>query len=1202
MSSVVGGYEHYRAAGREAILALGHDPCLMEFSYPASPNAPQSECFRQIERSDVVILLLGSRYGEPQMSGWSPTEEEYRHAASVGKQILVFVESVEHRETPQSEFLARISDWGDGVFFRKFSNETHLMARIVEALKSFEQSVATSPPASLEKLPPICRERVASLKESSGAVADQLVALLSDPASRQRGTLSKLALQTPSWLADAGYLAWEAISEFIAAHDLGSSVLTRERAIDAGSPRSDLYLMRNAINLTDDGDLERANELIGRIEPDHPLFQIAQARIRHDPQAVIKRVTSTRLAQSEDPDRAMFCITTLVWAYSELKQFDSATRVLQEANIRFPGRDLLLFWQTHTTLGMVDQIGLRAAGSHDLLNEASELAVQARDSFREWDGPSHLAVAVGMRARLFLDDPQSAADLALLPPGGEATDTEAAEPHVQAKLARALLALGRFEEINDLQLAHAGEFESALIRAMQAHALKDPAAQSKMRRAVALAADASDLRQALLGLAWFGETDEVAMSRLQAVDAALFQGVAAFHRDDLDEAMDVLFAHRFESPNHAYYLARAQHGSGEIDDAIETLTDAAEQLGSHSLLEFAVELLIERKRLDEAESIAHEALAGISSGPSVNRVRSLLVEIANRRDDWETMESHARAILHDSPQDDRSAWRVVYALHRQSKKRQAWAYMVAHDLYPLDEDTARLTIAVSGEAGVPETDPSRLLAIARSFADSEQVSGFALGALMSEGDRFSFDDKQQSQFQEMLENFLERHPESDVLQAVKVEDPEVLLEQLSAGQQELFVQSKPLTDRVRYGGVPYGTLRIIRELPYAELLRSMAADDLTAISADPARRDHELQVVRSALEARVAVDTSVAALGVHSDLDVAHMGEAFRSVLVADELVVDARAAVAFVKRPVAAVSVYDPGLGRVNVWEISEEQRAATITSAERVLELLETWQSARSGHLVPLMSGEDSEEISMRPWDASLRVARAREYALWCDDLALRSLAESEGIAAFGTWALYEVLHSSGEHPWLPQPDEMKVRLLRAGIADVPISLEELDHATDDSDGPDAAIERFLRRPLTWHTNRSETLRWFLRHFRKSIGGPHRMRTPGLLYAASYGSGAAIDQSVRQAALGGHLALALLNVRDPGIVPYLLAATRYAGNELDPGADVDPLRDAVRHLLSGWEVDFGAAPAAKVLVWMFSQLEPDDRQTVMSIVFGSR
>ena len=1202
MSSVVGGYDHYRAAAKDAIKALDHLPCLMEISHPASARPPQSECLQKIESSDVVILLLGSRYGEPQASGLSPTEEEFHHACSLGKPILVFVESVDDRESLQSNFLARIGGWEDGYFFGEFSNETELTTEIVGALRRLEQSLVTSAPASIERLPPICRERIALVRESSVTVADQLIGLLSDPASRQPGALGRLVNQPQSWLSDGGYAAWEAISEFLDAHNIGGSVLTREKAIAAGSPRSDVHLIRNAVALAEKGDQERAAELLSRVESDHPLLEIAHARIANDPHAVVQRVVSAALLQSEDSDLVAFVVSALVWGYWQLERFDLATTVLREANDRFPGRAWLLFFQAHTTLGMVDQIGLNSAGSHGLLKEAAELAVRSRDYFRDWHGPSHLAVEVGMRARLFLGDPQSAVDLAMSSPNGGTTESEATEPAVQANLARAYLMLGEFEEINNLQLSQIGESESALIRAMQAHALGDPAARLKLRKALALADDEPSRCRALLGLASFGEIDKAAMSRVSAANAGLFQGVAAFHRGDLADAVTILFQYRFASFNHAHYLALAQYKTGNIDDAIETLTDAAEQLGIISLLEFAAEILVEHGRLDEAESMATAALARVPSGPGVNRLRSLLVVIADRRQDWGAMESFARAIVQEAPQDVGAAWRVVYALHRQSENRQAWAYLVAHDLLPFDEDTARLAVAISSDVGAPDGDASRLLKIVDMYSDSEQVSGFALGALMSGGDSFILSDEQRSQFRELLEDFLARYPESDVLRAVSSDNPEALVEQLAAGQQALVEQTKPLVDQVRYGRVPYGVLRIINDLPYAELLRSLPAVDLTAIPADPERRNRERQAAKNALGTRVAVDTSVAALGVHADLDVKSMGAAFKSAFVADELIVDARVAVASASLPVAAILGFDPGLGQPIISEIDEEQRTAAINGAERVLDILYSWQHVKSGHLGPPAFVEDTEDISFRPWDASLRVALARKCSLWCDDLALRVMAESEGIVAFGTWALYEVLLSLGEDSSLPPPEEMKMRLLRARIADVPISLEELERAADDSDGPDIAIKCFLHRPFAWNHDLSKTLKWYLRRVEALIDGPHRMGVPGLLYAASYGLGSAADPSVRQRVVGALFASTLLNVRDPETVPVLLTAARYAVRELDPGGELDPLQDAVRVLLESLEVQSGAAPAAQVVRWMFSKVEPDDHQIVMSIMFGIR
>ena len=115
------------------------------------------------------------------------------------------------------------------------------------------------------------------------------------------------------------------------------------------------------------------------------------------------------------------------------------------------------------------------------------------------------------------------------------------------------------------------------------------------------------------------------------------------------------------------------------------------------------------------------------------------------------------------------------------------------------------------------------------------------------------------------------------------------------------------------------------------------------------------------------------------------------------------------------------------------------------------------------------------MRPWDASIRVALHRQCALWCDDLAMRRLAEHVGVATFGTWALYEALASAPAGAWLPPPTEMKMRLLRARIADVPITVPELVDATDRSAVLDFAVSAYLSRPLPWTSDLQATLELF-------------------------------------------------------------------------------------------------------------------------------
>lgn len=1200
VSSVVDGYENYRAAAKDAIEALEHTPCLMEITHPASAHPPQAECFREIETSDVVVMLLGRRYGNPQESGKSPTHEEFDHARGLQKPILVFVEQIDDRESRQESFLSEISGWEQGNLWCLFNSPGELALEVVKALDRHRKTLdVESEP--FERLPPVCQERIEQLCQSAPSAARQLAVLLSDPASRRPEGLSQVLRQPPDWLEGGGYVAWEAVAEFIDAYHIGNSGPAWEKAIEAGSPRSALYLTRRALAAAEDGDPSRAREILAGVESDDQLVEIAQACIQDDHAEVVKRAVATNLVESEDPDRALFGVLTLLSAYWHLERFDSATAMLRDANTRFPGRAWLQFHQAHATLGLVDQLGLNTPGSHDLLKEAAELALRSRDCFRAWDGPSWLAVDAAMRALLFIDDHHRVVELGSTSPKGEATAAEAIDPDVQAKLADAYLMLGRYSEIDALRLDWMDPSERAMIRAAQARGLGDGAGLPLMRKALELADDESSRGRALLGLASFGEVDEAAMEGVSAVDVALFRGVAALNRDELTEAVALLHPLRLQSYHHAYFLALAQSRTGSVDEAVETLTDAAEQLGIDALIQYAVEMLVEHDRLDEAASMASDALTWVQSRPVERSLRTVLTHEAQTREDWRTMELHARELVRGSPENDQAAWAVVYALHRRLKNLEAWAFLVKHDLFPNDKDTAQLAIAVCADVGATKADAGRLLQIAEIYSDHEIVAASALAAVMSGGDQLNLNDQQRSQLQDLLDGYLARYPDSQVLRTVSVESVEDLVERFAVDQQAQLELTAPLVEKVRYGLFPYGALRMIRELPYAELLLNLVADELTAIPTETDRRNREREAAARALGTRVAVDTSVAVLGIHADLDIDKFTERFERVFVADELVFDARAAVASARRPPYAVLTYEPGLGSPHAWEISEEQRSAARQGATRVLRILEGWQASQSGHLSSPQDIEDSESVSFRPWDASVRLAVHCQHPLWCDDLGLRSLAESQGVATFGTWALCEALSETPDGSWLPQLEDLKMRLLRARIADVPITIVELEQKVDDSDEPDFAYDYFLSRPFAWSNEPSACLRSYLMRVSDLARGPHKSGLVRLLHAACLGLGATIDPSERQEAFGRLLGHTLLGISDPKFVPRFLAVVRMSAGKLDPAGWQDPLDKAVLYVLQTLEGVVDANDAALFLTWLFSQTASDDRRVVVSTILAT-
>ncbi len=132
ISSVIAGMEEYRAAAREAAENLGYTVIAAE-DFGASPSSPQQVCLEGVRKADVVVLLLGARYGTPQRSGLSPTHEEY-HEARGRKPVLVFVQTGIPREPGEEKLVEEVSGWEGGQYREPFDSPASLRAVVTGAL------------------------------------------------------------------------------------------------------------------------------------------------------------------------------------------------------------------------------------------------------------------------------------------------------------------------------------------------------------------------------------------------------------------------------------------------------------------------------------------------------------------------------------------------------------------------------------------------------------------------------------------------------------------------------------------------------------------------------------------------------------------------------------------------------------------------------------------------------------------------------------------------------------------------------------------------------------------------------------------------------------------------------------------------------------------------------------------------------------
>lgn len=138
VSSVVGGFEQYRAVARKAITLLGHTPVMCE-DFGARPYSSQHACMTEVDQADVVVLILGANFGYQTETGESVTQQEFRRAKASGKKILAFLEAVEMDER-QKAFSWEVSDYVDGLFRVTFSDQYQLSDGIIQSLNQMSVS------------------------------------------------------------------------------------------------------------------------------------------------------------------------------------------------------------------------------------------------------------------------------------------------------------------------------------------------------------------------------------------------------------------------------------------------------------------------------------------------------------------------------------------------------------------------------------------------------------------------------------------------------------------------------------------------------------------------------------------------------------------------------------------------------------------------------------------------------------------------------------------------------------------------------------------------------------------------------------------------------------------------------------------------------------------------------------------------------
>jgi hypothetical protein len=148
ISSVQREFQEVRDAARAAVESLGMYPVMAETT-GASADSPRRALLDLVRDADIVLLLLGARYGEAGETGRSPTEDEYQEAVRLDKPVIVLAQEVE-MEARQREFLDRTrGSWDEGKLSGAFVGPSDAGLEIVKALRVFETRQAVNADANL---------------------------------------------------------------------------------------------------------------------------------------------------------------------------------------------------------------------------------------------------------------------------------------------------------------------------------------------------------------------------------------------------------------------------------------------------------------------------------------------------------------------------------------------------------------------------------------------------------------------------------------------------------------------------------------------------------------------------------------------------------------------------------------------------------------------------------------------------------------------------------------------------------------------------------------------------------------------------------------------------------------------------------------------------------------------------------------------
>jgi nucleoside phosphorylase len=723
-----------------------------------------------------------------------------------------------------------------------------------------------------------------------------------------------------------------------------------------------------------------------------------------------------------------------------------------------------------------------------LLRSIEETALAVRRARQQWGGATGEALALAGRARLEAGDPVGALRLLRPAPHGQATASEAKTAEVRQFAAIAALIAGDNELALELAAVLPGGVEAQLVRGSafaRSPGMHEEARYSYWHALELAGDDPRYLQRALLGLARLGSPLDgegpdglgPRIQRLREQDpqaADLVLGNAALKAGDYARALSL--ARRYRTDFQAVELeAYALMESGDATAAVGRLDRFGQDRGDDSVRAQAM-MLARRAGLYENVCTIADAIISSQVGELRRVAREAKAEAAGRMLAWEEVDTQARLLAAELDRSDpqeaaarETDYRWIRAEALYHRRKFSLALKELSEPAPLSASkreqvllvlATTQALAAESPQDLPQSAFDWILAISAAWVGDEQISTEAAKLILMMP--VAATDVRLTRARALLEDYFTTHDNVPGMKKIVLPpDPDTpggydltpLVEELRSQFEPQAAALGKLTTELWLGRLPAAFLAEATNRTYAESLIRQPLGCYPIRQEPPQDDGKRLAATREALrEGRVVADTSALIIGSKLGVPRTHLTGLFRQVILPALLRDDIYGARAVLAHHSDMTMGWDPAAGGLTLTRYDPDT--------------VDTWfreADALQHDLASLSVQADAPDAEHRTWRAALLLAKALSVPLWADDIALRALADSEAVPAFGTLDLLGAAEETGRLE-APPRKQLNAALVAARAVDLPLPAPWPLCAQKDAWDPAGYTALSISRPAAW------------------------------------------------------------------------------------------------------------------------------------------